>query len=268
MEVTLNGARIHFERSGTGFPVLFIHAGIADSRMWEPQATALAKHFDMIRPDQRGFGHSELPPVPYSTLADLIALLNHLKVDRAHVVGCSVGGTAAIDLALDHPERVERLVLVAAGVSGANLGAADAALFADIEAADEAGDVDAVNRAEVRLWVDGPRRPEGSAPAAVRELVLDMNGRMLRSNFDSAPHQRLDPPAVTRLHELTAPTLVIVGDQDLPHASANADLIISKVAGARKVVIKDAAHLPSLERPEEFNRLVLDFLLEKQLPLP
>ena len=70
-ELTLNGARIHFERSGSGFPILFIHAGIADSRLWEPQAAALAEHFDLVRPDLRGYGDSELPPVPYSMRSDL-----------------------------------------------------------------------------------------------------------------------------------------------------------------------------------------------------
>jgi 3-oxoadipate enol-lactonase len=152
-------------------------------------------------------------------------------------------------------------VLIAGGVSGSNLGAADAALFSDIEAADKAGDLDAVNRAEVRLWVDGPRRPEGSAPAEVRDLVLNMNGRALKTDWTSAEDQGIDRPAITRLGEIRAPTLVIVGDQDLPHASANADVITSKVPGARRAIVKDAAHLPSLERPEEFNRLVLDFLL-------
>jgi 3-oxoadipate enol-lactonase len=261
MEVTLSGARINYERSGSGFPVLFIHAGIADARMWEPQARAWVDRFDMIRPDLRGFGNSELPPTPYSIRSDLIALLDHLGVDRAHAVGCSMGGTVAIDLALDYPERVERLVLIAAGVSGSDLGEADAELFADIEAADKAGDLDAVNRAEVRLWVDGPRRPEGSAPAAVRKLVLDMNGRALHSDWAAAEHLNLDPPAISRLGDIRAPTLVIVGDQDLPHASANADVITSSIAGARRETIKDTAHLPSLERPEEFNRIVLDFLL-------
>lgn len=261
MDVTLNGARIHYERSGTGFPVLFIHAGIADSRMWEPQAEAFAKRFDMVRPDLRGFGDTALPPAPYSAIADLVALLDHLQIDRAHVVGCSMGGTLALDLALEHPQRVERLVLVAAGVSGSNLGASDAALFTEIEEADKAGDMDAVNLAEVRLWVDGPRRREGSAPNAVRELVLDMNGRSLHTDWSSAESEPIDRPAITRLGEITAPTLVIVGAEDLPHCLANADLITSRIPGSRKVTIKDAAHLPSLERPEEFNRIVLDFLL-------
>jgi 3-oxoadipate enol-lactonase len=260
MEVTLNGTRVHYERSGKGFPVLFIHAGIADSRMWEPQATAFSDRFDMIRPDQRGFGDTELPPGPYSGLDDLVALLDHLNVDRAHVIGCSMGGTLALDLALEHPRRVERLVLVAAGVSGSNIGASDTALFTDIEEADKAGDMDAVNRAEVRLWVDGPRRREGSAPATVRELVLDMNGRSLHTDWSAAENRPIEHPAITRLSEIAAPTLVIVGDHDLPHCIANADLITSKVAGSRKVIIENAAHLPSLERPEEFNRVLLDFL--------
>jgi len=260
MEAIINGARIHYQRSGNGFPLLMIHAGIADSRMWEPQAQAFANDFDMIRPDLRGFGNSELPPKPYSLRADLVGLLDHIGVDRAHVVGCSMGGTVAIDLALEHPARVARLVLVGSGVSGSNLGQADSALFADVEAADKAGDMDAVNRAEVRLWVDGPRRREGSAPAAVRDLVLDMNGRSLNSDWASAAHQSLDPPAIGRLEEISAPTLVIVGDEDLPHSAANAQVIASRIPGARTVVINDAAHLPSLERPDEFNRVLRNFL--------
>ena len=260
MDVTLNGARIHYKRSGTGFPLLLMHAGIADSRMWEPQARAFANQFDMVRPDMRGFGESQLPPMPYSVVADFVALLDYLKIDRAHVVGCSMGGTFAIDLALEHPDRVGKLVLVAGGISGSNLGKADAALFTDIEAADKAGDMDAVNRAEVRLWVDGPRRPEGAAPAHVRDLVLEMNGRSLQTDWNSAEYKPLEPPAIGRLSEISAPTLVIVGDQDLPHASANAELITSNVSGSNMVVIQDAAHLPNLERSEEFNRVVLDFL--------
>jgi len=263
MDVILNGTRIHYERSGRGFAVLFIHAGIADSRMWEPQAIALANDFDMIRPDLRGFGKTELPPVPYSGVADLSALLDHLYVKRTHVVGCSMGGTLAIDFALEHPDRVGRLVVVAGGISGSNLGEADAALFAEIEAADKANDMDAVNRAEVRLWVDGPRRPEASAPAAVRELVLNMNRRALDSDWSSATSEPIDPPAIARLSDIAAPTLVIVGDEDLPHASANATVMISNIRGARRVAIKDAAHLPTLERPEEFNRLLLEFLTER-----
>lgn len=110
----------------------------------------------------------------------------------------------------------------------------------------------------------GRAGPKAALRLQYASLVLDMNGRALRSDWDSAQNQPLDPPAIDRLSEITAPTLVIVGDQDLPHAAANADLITSRIPGSRTVVIKDAAHLPSLERPEEFNRVLLDFLTEKR----
>lgn len=261
MDALINGARIHYRRDGKGYPILLVHAGIADSRMWEPQVSALGEHFDLIRPDLRGYGDSELPPSAYAMRDDLIALMDHLRLDRFHLIGCSMGGSVAIDVALENPGRVDRLVLVGSGVAGANLGDADRDLFADVDAAEKRGDLEALNRAEVRLWVDGPRRKEGAAPAAVRELVLDMNGRAMRSDFAAAQHQRLEPPAINRLHEIAAPTLVIVGDEDLPHAAVAADLLTSRIKGARKAVIHDAAHLPSLERSDEFNRIVADFLL-------
>ncbi len=260
MDAIINGARIHYERSGKGSPLLLIHAGIADSRMWEPQATAFAGDFDMIRPDLRGFGGSELPPGSYSMMADIVGLLDHLGIEQTHVVGCSMGGTVALDIALEHPERVARLILVGSGVSGAEFGQADKALFADVDAADEKGDLDALNRAEVRLWVDGPRRAEGAAPQEIRDLVLDMNGGTMRSDWSAVKHEALDPPAIDRLGSVQVPTLVVVGDEDLPHVGVVAGVLESKIPGARKVVIKGAAHLPSLERPDEFNRIARDFL--------
>jgi 3-oxoadipate enol-lactonase len=260
LKTNVNGATIHYLRSGHGHPLLLIHAGIADSRMWEPQVAAFSTSFDVVRPDLRGFGESELPPRPYSMRQDLIGLMDQLGLERFCLAGCSMGGSLAADIALEYPDRVEKLVLVAAGVGGANLAQADRALFADVEAADAEHDLEALNRAEVRLWVDGPRRPEGSTAVEVRELVLEMNRRALASDFGAAPHQDLEPPAVGRLEEIRCPTLVIVGDQDLPHATVAADLLASRIPHARKVVFHDTAHLPSLERPEEFNRVVLDFL--------
>src|ERR1700674_5037827 len=116
MHKLITGARIHYRRSGSGFPVMFLHAGVADSRMWEPQATGLAKHFDVIAPDRRGYGHSELPAVTWSPVADVLALMDALGLrDAPHIVGCSIGAMLAIDFTLEHPERVSKLVLIGAG---------------------------------------------------------------------------------------------------------------------------------------------------------
>lgn len=261
MFIELNGARIHYERAGSGIPLIFLHAGIADLRMWDPQAPAFAAHFDVIRPDQRGFGTSDLPAARWSPIADLLALMDALSLKPAHLVGCSMGGGLALDFALDHPERVSKLVLVGTSVSGGDFGKKYPELWAEVKEADEAHDLDAINRAEMKLFLAGPRRPVERIDARLRELFLDMNGTSLKHDFDSAPSDDIDPPAIERLEEVSARTLLVVGDEDVPPVMDATDVLLQKINGARKAVIHDAAHLPNLEHPEEFNRIVLDFLL-------
>lgn len=259
-EAVVNGARIHFERSGHGFPILFLHAGIADSRMWQPQADELSTDFDLIRPDMRGFGQSDLPAGEFALRDDAVKLLDHLGIERAHVVGCSVGGSVAIDVTIEHPNRVAKLVLSGSGVGGANFGEADQALFADVEAAEAAKDMNRLNEAEVRIWVDGPKRPAGTVTGAVRRLALDMNRQALSFDWDKTTNMRMDPPAFKRLEEISVPTLIIVGDEDVPHVITVAHVLHKSIRGSRLDVIRGAAHLPSIERPDEFSRLLRDFL--------
>jgi pimeloyl-ACP methyl ester carboxylesterase len=262
MDAVLNGARIHYEREGSGLPLIFLHAGIADARMWEPQVHAFAEHFDVIRPDQRGFGTSELPAARWSPVVDLLALMDELGAKPSILVGCSMGGGLAIDFALDHPERISKLVLVGPAVGGADFGKSYPELWAEVKAADAKHDLVALNEAELHLFLDGPRRPRGYV-APLRELFLDMNGRSMHSDFESAPTDDIDPPAIERLHEISMPTLLVVGDEDVPPVLDTINLLIERIPHARKAVIHDAAHLPNLEHPDEFNRLVLDFLLER-----
>jgi 3-oxoadipate enol-lactonase len=261
MILQVNGARIHYERSGSGLPVILLHAGIADSRMWGPQVDDFARHFDVIRPDERGFGQSELPAARWSAVRDLLQIMDSLELKPAHLVGCSMGGGLALDFALDHPERVSKLVLVGTSISGANFGKKYPDLWADVKAADEAHDLAALNQAEMKLFLAGPRRSIDRVEPSLRRLFLDMNATSMNSDFDSAPHDDLDPPAIDRLGEISAPTLLVIGDEDVPPVTDGTELLMQKLKGARKVVIHDAAHLPNLEHPEEFNRVVLDFLL-------
>lgn len=261
MEVELNGARVHYRRSGVGYPVVFLHAGVADSRMWNSQAAELGQHFDVIAPDMRGYGKSELPPTPWSPVADVLALMDALRIREApHLVGCSIGGAVSIDFVLEHPRRVSKLVLVGAGVSGQPHDHKYDDLYAGVDAAEETKDLAALNEAEMKLWLVGPGRNLNQVDERLRDLFLDMNGVGLKSDFSSAPTQKLNPPAFGRLAEIKAPTLVIVGDEDLSEIQDTADLLVSQIPSARKAVIHDAAHLPNLERPEKFNRLLLDFL--------
>lgn len=262
MQATINGARIHYERTGEGMPVIFLHAGVADSRMWEPQVKPFAKHFDVIRPDIRGFGQSELPPMRWSAVDDLLGLLDDLHLKPAHLVGCSIGGGLALDFALQHGERISKLVLVGPGISGADFGAKYPDLWREGSEAEKAHDVDAIIRADMRLWLDGPRRPSGYVKEPLRTLFFEMDKASFANDFDSAPMDNVELPAAERLHEITAPTLVVVGDEDAPPIFDAVELLMEKVPHARKVVIHDAAHLPNLEHPKEFNRSVLDFLTE------
>ena len=114
----VNGAEIHYDMAGAGFPLVLLHAGVCDRRMWDEQLPALAEHFRVLRYDQRGFGETRMPLGPFSHLADLEGLLAALAIERAHLLGSSKGGQCALDFTLAHPERVGGLVLVCSGPSG------------------------------------------------------------------------------------------------------------------------------------------------------
>ena len=230
-------------------PVVFLHAGIADSRMWNPQVEAFSRHFDVVRPNLWG-------------LDDLVTLLDAGNVRSAHLVGCSMGGSIAIDFALERPERVAKLVLVGSAVRGYRPRDEHIQLFAEERAAREEGDMKALNEALMRMLLDGPSRPRGYVAQPLRDLFTEMNMPILRAQQDRASHKRPHWLAIDRLGEITAPTLVVVGDCDMPHVLDIAGMLTDSIPGARKTVIRDAAHLPNLEHPNEFNRIVLDFLTE------
>lgn len=256
-----NGATLYYEVAGEGEPLVLVHAGIADGRMWDVQVDTFSQQYRVIRPDMRGFGRSPMVAGPYSHHADLRALLDALEVGRAAFVGCSMGGATVIDFALENPERVEALVLVGSAVGGFEFDEEPPEEWDELVAADEAGDLERVSELEVRMWVDGPRRGPDAVDPGVRDLVREMNlialkNEALQLGEELEPHA----PAATRLSQIQAPTLVLVGDEDRPRTLATADLLERDLPNARKTVVPGTAHLPNMERPQEFNRLVLDFL--------
>lgn len=264
----INGAQLYYEVAGAGKPVVFSHAAIADNRMWDDQFAAFAERYRVIRFDHRSMGRSSMPPGPFALREDIYGLMRFLDVERAALIGCSMGGSAVLDCALAHPEAVAALVLVGSGVSGQQISEEEqqqgAAIFGPIEAAIKRGDFDEANELELRLWVDGLRRTSAQVNPAVRERAREMNLNDLKRGheFELGQSQPLEPPAIGRLGEVRCPTLVVVGDEDVPPIVATADLLARSISGARKAVIHDAAHLPNMEHPAEFNRLVLDFLVE------
>ncbi|HET7270663.1 MAG TPA: alpha/beta hydrolase, partial [Rubrobacter sp.] len=191
----------------------------------------------------------------------LRGVLDFLGVERAHLVGCSMGGGAALDFALEYPERTGNLVLVGSAVGGFMPDFDPPRQWDEIIAADEAGDLERISELEVQIWVDGPERSPDDVDASIRDLVREMNLIALQNEASELGEEwEPEPPAADRLPDIQAPTLLIVGDEDQPRIFAAADLLERELPNARKVIMPGTAHLPSMERPEEFNRIVLDFL--------
>lgn len=259
------GAQLAYDRAGKGPVVLLLHAGLGDRRMWDDQVEALAEHFTVIRYDARGFGETRKPPVPYAPYADALALLDHLGIAQAHLVGVSMGSQTAIELAVAAPERVSALVAVAAR-AGMPVSEELRAGWDRVDTLVEEGDIAGAVEYELRMWVDGPlRRPE-DVDQVMRERVREMNAALFARDDEEGEELHLDPPVAERLGEITAPTLVLYGDQDVPDVLAAAAPLAAAIPGARLEVMPGAAHLPQMEQPQRFNAIVLDFL--RGLPNP
>jgi 2-hydroxy-6-oxonona-2,4-dienedioate hydrolase len=257
----INGARLYYEIAGDGEPLVLNHAGIADGRMWDGHLGAFARRFRVIRYDMRGFGRSAMVEGPFSHHEDLHALLDSLAIGRAFFVGCSMGGRTIIDFALEHLERVCALVLVGPAVSGFEVGGDPPEQWEELVAADNAGDLERISELEVQIWVDGPYRGPDRVDPGVRDLVREMNLIALQNEASGlGAESSLTPPAVNRLAEIRIPALVIVGDRDQPKTTRAADLLHRNIPHARRVVMPRTAHLPNMESPQEFNRIVLGFL--------
>ncbi len=261
----VNGARLYYEIRGQGYPVLLLHAGVADSRMWDHQFAVFGRHYRVIRFDLRGFGQSNLAPGSFSYHEDVASLLDFLGIEKAYVVGQSFGGSVAIDFALAYPHRVDALVLGAPNVGGHEFSGEILCFEAEEEDALERGDLEAATELNLRMWVDGPHRKPEDVDPAIREVVRAMQLQAFSVPVPEGVELRpLVPEAITRLGEIQVPTLVIVGDQDVAEFLELSDVVTAGIKGARKVVITGVAHLPNMESPEEFNRIVLGFLSELQ----
>ena len=234
--------------------VLLLHAGVADRRMWAPQVAALAAAgHDVVAPDLPGFGDAALEP---GTI-DYVAFAAEHLARPGTVVGCSFGGRIALELAMARPDLVERLVLVGAGLGSWDWSESAQAGFAEEEEAIERGDLAGAAAQQARMWLADDASPE------VRALTEAMTLRSYEQQLPAEGSVKAiwpDVSAEARLAEIGAPTLVVVGSEDLDDIKAMAEMLVVAIPGARLDTIEGAGHLPSLERPDELNRLLLDFL--------
>jgi len=252
-------SEIYYEIAGEGEPtVILMHGGMLDCHMWDEQFELLAKTHRVLRYDASAHGNSILPPDVYWDHADLRELMNTLEIDRAILVGLSLGGKTAISFALEDPERVEAVVAVSSGLSGYRFESDFYLEQRDVMIqAWRAGEFDAVAESFQRCWTDGPHRAPGDVDPEVREKVR----MMARNGLEHAMEGRLiDPPATERLGELTLPMLMVVGELDMPGILDIADKVVAANPNAELVKIPDAAHMVNMEQPTEFNELLLGYL--------
>lgn len=261
-EVRLDGATFSGEADGFGLPVVFLHAEVTDKRMWTSQMKELADAgFHVISYDRRGFGDTESPDVPFNHLDDLEAILDQLSIHAAVFVGSSTGGALAIDFAIENPERTVGLVLVGTGLTGspeAELPEEAELMFDALHYAEDRGNTGSINKIQAHLWLDGPLSPNGRVEGPARELFLEMNGKILAKPKLTKVED--SDPAEDAVGGITAPALLVVGDLDFPHVLERHSDLSDEMENSFAVVLEDTAHLPSLERPELFNPLLLEFL--------
>lgn len=266
----VNGTKLYYEVAGTGHPFVLAHGHLLDRRSWDDQFAVFAEKYRVVRYDQRGFGDSGLikQGEVYSDRQDLYELMKFLGIESAYLMGVSGGGSLAIDFTLEHPEMVDALIPVTAGVSGfrpsEELMQAHpdvARMYMSLNEAFDQHDVARAVEISLALWTDGPGRLPGQAAPEVRERVSEMSTRNWQRPDDEIQAQNppvpLDPPAIGRLAQISVPTLVILGELDAPNPL---EQLTAEIPGAQKVVMAGTAHHPFMEKPAEFNKIVLDFL--------
>lgn len=259
--IEVGGAVLTGFEQGEGLPVVFLHAGVCDKRMWLSQMAAVEDAgWQAIAYDRRGYGDATSPDEEFSHLDDLEAVLAARDIHAAILVGCSLGGGLAIDFALRHPGRVIGLVLIGSSVTGApwTATAEETAIEMAEEDAWERGDLDLMNRVQAHEWLDGPRSQSGRVGGEARALFLDMNAKALAKPALTMEEPR--PDAWTRVDQVAAPTLLVVGDEDFTAIIERHETLSETMPNAFAVMLEGAAHIPSIEKPELINSLILEFL--------
>ncbi len=263
----MGDGRLYYEVDGQGESLVLSHAGFVDRRMWDEQWQAFTQRYRSVRFDMRGFGKSSPAVGPVDRRADLHHLLRNLDITRTRLVGCSMSGEIALDFTLEHPEMVTALVLVSAVPVGFEMRGEPPRELMEMLEAMERGDLERASELQNRLWIDGPFRQPHQVDRGIRQRATEMNRIALANDtWHKAESTLVNPlpkvPAAQRLGEIHVPVLIVAGALDNPEVVRAAEVMEAGILGARKVILSGCAHLPNMERPEEFNRIVLEFLRE------
>jgi 3-oxoadipate enol-lactonase len=247
---------VHAEVAGSGPPVVLSHDGLLHSESWDAQFGALAADHRVARWDRRGYGRSPRPIAPYSSVEDLAAVVCAVSDARATLVGCSFGGFVSLQCTLDHPWLVAALVLVGPVVTGLPLSE-----HFLTRGGRPSPSPDAPAGEQVAYWSGTDPWFVAPANTAARQRLRELltaNPQNVRPPMEL--ERQPERPALPRLGEIAVPTLIVAGEQDIADVHAHCGAIEAAIPGARRVVLPGSGHVPHLEVPEAFNRVVRDFL--------
>lgn len=255
----INGLKLYFEIMGEGHPLILLHGLTLDARMWDDQFEVFSGKYKVIRYDLCGFGRSDIPETPHSHIEDLLALLNVLGIDKTHLVGLSRGGRVAVDFTLEHPERVNGLVLASSALSGFVWSNNIGQRLSEIRTLAK----ESIAKA-TELWLNEPMftpsRKNLSTWLRLGKIVSEYSGiHWLKLGMES---WSMNPPAIQRLSEIEVPTLIIGGGLDMSDFHAVAEILTKNIKNAKRILIPEAGHMVNMEKSQEFNHVVLDFLDE------
>ena len=261
--ISVEGEKLFYEIAGKGNNIVLLHDGLIHREVWDDQFLELAKNFRVMRYDRRGYGKSSNPKVPFSNIDDLDQLFIQLKIDKAIVFGMSAGGGMAIDFALKHPDKVTALVLVGAVVSG--YGYSSHMLTRGGRISLEGLIADSSKFIRYFGWED-PYTLFSENIEAKKKCLKLLEANPMNVSLDKFRFQKpRERPALKFLSEIKVPTLVLVGEYDIPDVHAHSGVIEVGISNAKREVIRNAGHLIPLEQPEAFNSLVRTFLNEHGL---
>lgn len=268
--LTFNGANFLYEIEGAsdGPALVLIHAGIASLRMWEPLVGALEATHRLLRYDTRGFGRTSTDDVEFSDVDDLVAVMDATGIDTATLIGASRGGRIAIDAAVEHPARVRGLVTIGSTPSGfpdTELTERENDLFDELDALLAAERYDELYRREAELWAVGPTRDVVEVDEHFLQLAYALNAENVRHVTDTATPRPIEPPAYDRTVDIEVPALIVIGEHDLSNEMAASEYLMTTLPDSTEARFPDSAHLPSVEHPDEFARILAGWLDERGL---
>ncbi len=259
---SVEGVRIYYEREGSGNPIVWLHGGFLDGRMWEPQFTRFSQRYDLLRYDQRGFGRSDPPTQDYTESFDLRHVLDGVGIQSAYLVGLAMGARVALDFAASMPTRVDGLVAIAPTLEGyVPSTPEEEAWWNELDEREEA--------IEALAQRDGPERAiEAKIDAWAPNADPKTRSELIAIALENQPRalgernvfrQKVVPSTIERLGAIRCPTLLLTGERDFPGFESVARLLLDRLPLAQQSVLAGADHLANVTQPEAFNELLEGF---------